>query len=205
MDALLNEESKKLLSETFTQRRTHLLEENIDITKFVEGWPHLTRGFEMIEYEFRLIIGLETEAADADAFTDMVMIMTEKKGDKLDDLKKCVLRGKSAATSLFMERHPQSILDDTRIGSIVLTKAQGCIYLVLPTGAVFPMATEVDVFLAYVKCLFVFNQKYHTQAHSSVGVLVERLLRLPSSLMSTASALQRRFLQMMGDSQQQFL
>lgn len=119
-------------------------------------------------------------------------------GDKLDDEKQCVLRGKSTATSLFMERLSQSTLDETSRGAIVLTNEQECIYLVLPTGAVFLMATEVDACLAYVKCLFVVNQRYHIQAHSSVGVLVERLLRLLSSLMTTTSALQMRLLQMMG-------
>ncbi|XP_067947184.1 uncharacterized protein [Watersipora subatra] len=64
----LNEESKKLLGKIFTEKRTQLLKENMDITKFVE-----------IKYEFRLIIGLETDLANADYFTDMVMIMTEKK------------------------------------------------------------------------------------------------------------------------------
>ena len=79
-----------------------------------------------------------------------------------------------------------SCLEST-LGYIHLLKDKEVYYVKYPTGQIFPFTRDLDMWVFYIKSLFVFQSKYKTVHHESIGLFFEKLLNTPKNLRSIVS------------------
>ena len=73
-----------------------------------------------------------------------------------------------------------SCLEST-LGYIHLLKDKEVYYVKYPTGQIFPFTRDLDMWVFYIKSLFVFQSRYKTVHHESIGLFFEKLLNTPKT------------------------